>query len=91
MRTVPVFWDENLEPDISFYKIYAGSKPGGPYNLPGSPKNAGNVIQSTFDVPDGVSAYFRFTAVNTTSQESQFSVPEVADIIAPNIMFIHRR
>jgi hypothetical protein len=72
-----ISWDENLEPDIAFYKAYWGFAPG-VYTAPGSPKIMGNTTSGTIPVNVDGDVYVAITAVNTAGLESAFSTPETA-------------
>ena len=63
---------------------------GGPYTLPGSPKDVGNVIRTTFDVPYRSNAFFRISAYNTSNEEGQLS-PEVVSYSPVAIRMVRSR
>ena len=94
---VSVFWNENLEPNIGGYKIYAALDAAGPYNLPDAvtgqgPKDVGNVLQSIFNVNvvGNMTVFFRFTCYNTLAEQSGFSAT-VSATFSDQILLRHRK
>jgi hypothetical protein len=69
---IPLFWNENTEPDIARYKFYFG-RATGVYTSPGSPVDMGNNLSGTFLVDADGDWFGALTCVNLGNQESGFS------------------
>jgi hypothetical protein len=81
---VTLAWDANSETDLAGYKIYYGTKSGGPYNGTGSSEGASPVVvplgstnlvspQFTVHGLQNQTYYFVATAYNTEGYESGYS------------------
>lgn len=81
--SLPIFWNENIEPNIATYKIYWGQTQSGLYDSPGSPKSVGLALQGTIEIEPNRAAYFAITAVNTNAQESAFSQETTGHVARP--------
>jgi fibronectin type 3 domain-containing protein len=73
---VTLGWNDNVEPDLDFYKVYRSTVSGGPYSF-----YAGGVATSTFvdgGVANGTTYYYAVTAVNASMAESEASTEAAA-------------
>ncbi|HSF18994.1 MAG TPA: Ig-like domain-containing protein [Vicinamibacteria bacterium] len=71
---VSLDWDDNLETDLTSYRVYRANVPEGPYSDIG----VGPVLQSAYDdssAANGVTYYYYVTAVDTYGNESSASSP----------------
>ena len=74
--SVTLRWQANSEPDISGYNVYFGTQ-SRDY---GSPIPAGNTTSYTVDnLTEGTTYYFALTAIDTSGNESGYSVEVVAN------------
>lgn len=80
---VPLFWNENLEPNIAGYKIYVG-RATHDYTVPGSPVSVGNVLEYVYTITADEGWYFVITALTTSAEESFFS-SEVFYFLTPTM------
>lgn len=79
---VILYWNPNPELDIWYYRIYIGISPQGPFSWNSSAIHP----QTTFTkagLINGVTYYFRLSAVNTAGQESSLTNPVSATPQAP--------
>jgi hypothetical protein len=72
-QSVTLAWNANSEPDIAGYKIYYRSADGGTPEV----IDVGNTTTFSVSIPGSGTTYFRVTAYNNASLESQPS-PEVS-------------
>ena len=71
-RTLNFAWDQNTEPDFSYYLLYAG-RASGLYTHSNSPTNMGTATSGTYTVNARGAWYFALTAVDTEGLQSSFS------------------
>lgn len=69
---ITLTWDANSDPDFLRYRIYAGTAPS-PLSVIDSVDGAGNTTKVIDQLANGVSYYFRITAVDLGGLESGFS------------------
>ncbi len=71
--TVSLDWNDNNEADLDGYNVYRSTTSGGPY---GSPLNGALLLSSDYtdnSVINGTTYYYVVTAVDTNSNESNYS------------------
>lgn len=79
---VSIYWRENQESDISYYKVYRNSAPTGTFTLVGTATTPPFVDNS---VTNGTTYYYAVAAVDNAGQESaQLSVENVFDTPRPS-------
>jgi fibronectin type 3 domain-containing protein len=68
---VDLDWDNNSEPDLDSYSVYRDTSSGGPYGQIAS--GLANSDYSDSAVTNGTTYYYVVTAVDTSSNESEYS------------------
>jgi len=71
-QQVTLTWDANAESDFLRYRIYGGILPN-PTTVIDSVEGISNTTKTITDLTDGITYFFRITAVDMTLQESGFS------------------
>ena len=83
-RQASLKWDANSEPDFLRYRIYSGTAPG-PTTAIDSVDGASSTTRTITGLTNGITYYFRITAVDVAGNESEYSnevsvTPAAADL-----------
>ncbi|MBF8296994.1 MAG: uncharacterized protein HW389_3539, partial [Bacteroidetes bacterium] len=68
-----IAWDRNTESDFLRYRIYGGTLPHPTTQIDSTNGGIGDTVKVIAPLTNGVTYYFRVTAVNTAGKESGFS------------------
>lgn len=86
MASVTLSWTASAGPNLAGYKIHAGFAPGGPYNAPFSPIDAGNVLTHTVSgLVYDTNYYFIVKAYNPQGAESGPSNEVLVNVATPAV------
>ncbi|MCI0551975.1 MAG: FG-GAP-like repeat-containing protein [Anaerolineae bacterium] len=83
-QQVTLTWNANTEPDFLRYRIYGGTSPN-PVTKIDSVNSISNATKAISGVTNGITYYFRITAVDAALQESGYSNEVIATPVAVDL------